>query len=316
MSNEHIDPETGEIISEEKQWQADKRIDAEIDAGSIPTELVNSYGYWHQQSKSYQLTSLGMSDLGLKLGIGTISIDEVEHDHYYKITACAKNFNTGLTRFGKATELKYDLKKLSADKRREWTPTAPYPLEPLSNIDAAAIATTRAEKNAIGKLIPADQLQKAIDVIEEADKNSDYAQNPDYRGKKKTTQAKPQNAAPPAQAKEPEPTPQQTNGQAEPQEDAELVRLRGKAFALYRDTKDELENFGLPESDFWAAVKLIFKVESRADMTPRQWQKLTDLIDDKKNWKLNLPLPQELPEADDPPAAPGEEVSENDIPFG
>ena len=302
MTSKHIDKETGEVIPE-ADWQGEKRIDAAIEAGEIPPELINAYGYYHAQSKKYQLTSIGMSDLGLKLGIGVISIEEQEHDHYYKITACAKNFHNGLTRFGKATELKYDLTKVSWEKRKDWIPSAPYPLDPLSSIDAAAIATTRAEKNAIGKLIPAKEMAEALNAIEEADRESSNPINPMYRGGQRNKQQ-----PPPAQETQKPPPPQQTDAE---REKADTEKRSRAAFAAYRDNRDELEAIGLDEAAFWGLVKEMFKVESRADMTGPQWQRLINMMNDKKQWDTHFGPPPTKTEAEEEAT-----TTEDDIPFG
>ena len=92
-----------------------------------------------------------------------------------------------------------------------------------------------------------------------------------------------------------------------------LEGLHNSVFALFRKHQASLESQGI---DYWGSVKVIFGVESRAEMTEDQWKRLLALTQDTENWSKHFIVPleseQQEPEQDAPVGAP-EETEEHPL---
>ena len=72
--------------------------------------------------------------------------------------------------------------------------------------------------------------------------------------------------------------------------------LHNSVFALFRKNQESLESQGI---DYWGSVKVIFGVESRAEMAEDQWKRLLALTQDTQNWSKHFIVKLE-PDAEEP----------------
>ena len=81
-----------------------------------------------------------------------------------------------------------------------------------------------------------------------------------------------------------------------PQSQKTLEDLHNSVFALFRKNQGSLESQGI---DYWGSVKVIFGVESRAEMAEDQWKRLLALTQDTQNWSKHFIVKLE-PDAEEP----------------
>ena len=117
--------------------------------------------------------------------------------------------------------------------------------------------------------------------------------------------------------------PAQQNGNGNLQDAATLKAMKA-CFAAFGDKETDLAEKGVSKDDFWATLKAVIGVESRTDMTEKQWQDVRAALNRKGYGKIvkdvinKVNPPKSDAETTEPEAEKGASASDTtdaDIPF-
>lgn len=253
MSEEKV--ETTEITQYE-EWEVNEILDDWVAEGSIDAYV---YSFKQGGKQIVDLTARAYEHLAKDIKISR-TIDEVvdsEDGVMVSVTATEKIIHP------QVTETKPDGTTVVTEAYTEEI-TAPglfySPKKVGTRLDAYAHAKalTKADRNAIRRLVPIPARKKAIETLLQLQGGEPVNVTPDMLPDRQKSQGQGQ---------------QKKTSEQNTKEATETAMK--ECFAVWAEQKDEIVSRGLSDEEFWTGVRNFCKVESRNEMTLKQWKMLS-----------------------------------------
>ena len=236
------------VESRQEKWEVQEIVDNAVAAGEMNAMMRNEFLYEFKQGGRdiRGLTAAMIAHLATAQGASEVTEERehVETDEKHEFTVVVEmpspvNPNEKVKRTGFCEEPKNAFGKYDKFAKQK--------------------AYTKAFRNACMKLLPQDLVIATIYKLARLVPG-------DWQPRQALPPQRQQRALPPA-----------TNGNGN-QQDTATLKAMNACFATFNEKEQDLADLGVSKADFWEALKGVLGVQSRDDMTEKQWNAVNESL--------------------------------------